>query len=175
MYADILKTGHVNPDYMRYELHRVWVLEGTLKDGYRHQYAKRVMYLDEDTWHAVMSDNYDARGQLWRMAMVNYIYAYEMQAFQARVSVYHDLTSGAYMADRLNNERREKDAVERWWPLPGGVHRRRGAPHGALSAAPVSLRARSTPCTVWLYRIAACDSVAGGLARSCAAALPLLN
>lgn len=103
-YSDLLKPGHLDPDYMRYELHRVWVLEGTLREGYRHQYAKRVMYLDEDSWHAVMSDNYDARGQLWRVAMLNYYYAYQMEAFQAGVAVYHDLVSGAYMADRLINE-----------------------------------------------------------------------
>ncbi|MFD2272741.1 DUF1329 domain-containing protein [Undibacterium arcticum] len=71
-YSELLKRGHVNPAYMRYELHRVWVLEGALKEGYRHLYAKRVMYLDEDTWHPVISDNYDARGQLWRVGMVNY-------------------------------------------------------------------------------------------------------
>ena len=103
-YSELLKQGSINPDYMRYELHRVWVLEGTVKEGFRHQYAKRVMYLDEDTWHAVISDNYDARGQLWRVAMVNYWYAYEMEAFHAGVALYHDLASGAYMADRLLNE-----------------------------------------------------------------------
>lgn len=62
-YADLLKTGHVNPEHMRYELHRVWVLEGTLKEGFRHLYGKRVMYIDEDT-HLMMGENYDARGGL---------------------------------------------------------------------------------------------------------------
>lgn len=103
-YSDLLKPGHINPAYTRYELHRVWLLEGSLKEGYRHQYAKRVMYLDEDTWHAVMSDNYDARGQLWRVGIVNYYYAYQMEAFQAGVAVFHDLASGTYMADRLISE-----------------------------------------------------------------------
>lgn len=103
-YSELLKTGHVNPAYMRYELHRVWVLEGSLKAGYRHQYSKRVMYMDEDTWHAVISDNYDTRGQLWRVGMINYYYAPKMEAFHAGVAVYHDLVSGAYMADRLLNE-----------------------------------------------------------------------
>ncbi|MDN0083498.1 DUF1329 domain-containing protein [Crenobacter sp. SG2305] len=103
-YADILKPGHADPDAMRYELHRVWVLEATLKQGYRHQYAKRVMYLDEDTYHMVMADNYDARGQLWRVAQQNYVYAYDMKAFQARTALFYDLVSGAYLADRLSNQ-----------------------------------------------------------------------
>lgn len=38
-YADLLKPGHPNPAYTRYELRRVWVLEGKLKPGYRHVYS----------------------------------------------------------------------------------------------------------------------------------------
>ncbi|MFC3106589.1 DUF1329 domain-containing protein [Undibacterium arcticum] len=105
-YADMLTKGHINPDLTRYELHRVWVLEATLKQGVRHQYAKRVLYIDEDSWNPVLADNYDARGQLWRVSMVNLIYAYELQGYHARVAVYHDLLSGAYMADRLINEQK---------------------------------------------------------------------
>lgn len=103
-YADLLKPNHVNPDYMRYEAHRVWVLEATIKEGFRHQYAKRVLYVDEDTWQAVLADNYDAHGQLWRTNMMNTAYLYDAENFGARVTVYHDLISGAYMADRLTNE-----------------------------------------------------------------------
>lgn len=54
-YKDLLARNHANPDFMRYELHRVWVLEAALTPGYRHQYAKRVLYVDEDTWQAVMA------------------------------------------------------------------------------------------------------------------------
>src|SRR4029078_11680235 len=35
-YGDILKPGHINPDLARYELHRVWVVEATLKPRARH-------------------------------------------------------------------------------------------------------------------------------------------
>jgi len=104
-YADLLKKGHENPDYIRYELRRVWVLEGTLKKGFRHLYGKRVMFIDEDTWHAVMSDYYDARGQLWQWAYYNYYYAYDMQAWQAGSSFYHDLNSGGYTGYNLFQER----------------------------------------------------------------------
>ncbi len=48
-YADLLKVGHLNPQYTRYELHRVWVVEGTLKPTARHLYSKRVLYLNEDS------------------------------------------------------------------------------------------------------------------------------
>lgn len=111
-YADLLKTkGHINPDQMRYELQRVWVLEGTLKEGYRHLYAKRVIYLNEDDWLPVMSDQYDGRGQLWREAMLNWFYAYEAQVYTAGVAVHHDLMSGGYLADRLLNEQAKASSL----------------------------------------------------------------
>src|SRR3546814_9094021 len=64
----------VNPEYLRYELHRVWVLEGTLKEGVRHICSKRRLYIDEDSWLALMADNYDSRGQLWRVPLITYHY-----------------------------------------------------------------------------------------------------
>ena len=54
--ADLLRAGHVNPDYARYELHRVWVVEATLKPGASHIYAKRVFYIDEDSWMIAVTD-----------------------------------------------------------------------------------------------------------------------
>src|SRR3546814_5849396 len=62
----VFTADHVNPDVVRWELHRVWVVEATLKPGKRHVYAKRRFYLDEDSWSAVASDEYDSRGQLYR-------------------------------------------------------------------------------------------------------------
>lgn len=103
-YADLIKPGHANPDFMRYELRRVWVLEADLKPGYRHIYKKRMLYLDEDTWHAVMADNYDARGQLWKHAEQNYYYAFDMQAWEAGAAFYYDLNSGGYVGYNLFQE-----------------------------------------------------------------------
>ncbi len=103
-YSDLLGKGHENPAYIRYELHRVWVLQATLKSGYRHQYAKRVLYIDEDSWMTPLADNYDARGQLWRTNVATSLYAFDAKKFYAGVVFYHDLISGAYLADRLTNE-----------------------------------------------------------------------
>nr|WP_241492157.1 DUF1329 domain-containing protein [Pseudomonas sp. TTU2014-080ASC] len=103
-YEDMLTPGHINPKVMRYEKHRVWVLEGTLKEGNRHLYGKRRMYIDEDTWFPIVGDNYDNRGELWRTSMINYYYAYEMQSPQAGVGLYHDLNAGTYLAFNLINE-----------------------------------------------------------------------
>jgi hypothetical protein len=63
---EALNARHLNPEAVRYELHRVWVVEANLKDGKRHQCPRQVYYLDEDTWTAMLSDRYDANGELWR-------------------------------------------------------------------------------------------------------------
>ncbi len=111
-YKDLIKPNTINPDYVRYELHRVWVVEGSLRQGMRHIYSKRLLYADEDSWLALWADNYDGRGQLWRTAFVAYFYSQETKAFHRGASIYHDLTSGAYEAGYLTNER-GKD----WWRL----------------------------------------------------------
>lgn len=105
-YADLLTPNHPNPEFMRYELRRVWVLEASLKEGYRHIYGKRVLILDEDTWHAVMADNYDARGQLWKHALVNYYYHPDMSAWAAGSQFFMDINSGQYTGYGLTNEAR---------------------------------------------------------------------
>ena len=103
-YADIIKPGHINQDLTRYELHRVWEVEGTLRPGERHIYAKRHMYFDEDTWAAVEIDQYDGRGQLWRVSE-----GYLVNDYQQGVAVYagigiYDLIAGRYLVSNLGNE-----------------------------------------------------------------------
>jgi len=58
---------HWDPEYVRFELHRVWVVEANLKPGKRHQCPRQIYYLDEDTWAAVLSDRFDANDDLWRV------------------------------------------------------------------------------------------------------------
>lgn len=103
-YTDILTPNHPNPDFMRYELRRVWVVEADLKEGFRHLYGKRVLFIDEDTWNAVMADNYDARGQLWKHAMINYYYHPDMSGWQAGSQFFIDLNSGQYTGYGMSNE-----------------------------------------------------------------------
>ena len=103
-YADLIKPGHANPDLTRYELRRVWVLEATLKEGYRHVYGKRVLFLDEDTWQATMSDYYDMRGELWQLGLIYHYYAFDMKAWEAGAAFYYDLNSGGYIAYNLFQE-----------------------------------------------------------------------
>jgi hypothetical protein len=65
----VMGQRHVNPDYMRWELHRVWEVEATLKAGKRHAVPKRKYYYDEDNWGNAMIDGWDAEGTLWRTSL----------------------------------------------------------------------------------------------------------
>ncbi len=66
-YSDMVKAGHVNPELVRYELHRVWHVRATLKAGKRHQYKQRDLYLDEDSYQILVADHYDNRDNIWRL------------------------------------------------------------------------------------------------------------
>ena len=110
-YKDLVQPNTINPDYVRYELHRVWVVEGTLKQGMRHIYGRRVLYADEDSWLALLADNYDTRDQLWRISLITYFYSQESHSWNRGASIYHDLSSGAYEASYLVNE------SSSWWRL----------------------------------------------------------
>jgi hypothetical protein len=86
---DALGEKMLNPDYIRWEKHRVWVVEADVKEGMRHLYSKRRFYIDEDSWAALASEMYDGRGNLWRVQ-----YAYLANVYD-RKSVYNQ-TYGAY-------------------------------------------------------------------------------
>lgn len=93
---DIVKPKHLNPDHVRWELHRVWVVEATLKPGKRHIYQKRVFYLDEDSWTVLASDQYDARGELYRSALLHLAFSYDAGAPNSDAQVFYDFIGGSY-------------------------------------------------------------------------------
>jgi hypothetical protein len=105
-YDDIIKPGHINQDLTRYELHRVWHVQATLKPGQRHVYAKRDMYFDEDTWQLAEVDHYDGRGQLWRVAEGYAVNDYERGASNFAMLGIYDLIAGRYNVLAMTNQSR---------------------------------------------------------------------
>jgi len=103
-YTDIIQPAHMNPDLVRFELHRVWVIEGTLKEGMRHIYAKRVMYVDEDSWSIAHVDQYDGRGELWRVRDVHLMPFYDQPMTWGIAEVLYDLQARRYIASGMMNE-----------------------------------------------------------------------
>jgi len=101
---DMVKPGHLDPSYMRYELHRVYVIEATLRDGFRHINSRRTFYLDEDSYQILLIDHYDRRGELWRFSEAHSINYYEVPTFWSTVETHHDLQSGRYISVGLDNQ-----------------------------------------------------------------------
>jgi hypothetical protein len=103
-YDDIIKAGHINQELVRYELHRVWVVEATLKSEQRHIYARRVMYFDEDSWQASAIDHFDGRNELWRVAEAHNMQFYDVLTQWTTSEVLYDLIAGRYLVFGLANE-----------------------------------------------------------------------
>ncbi|NPT57138.1 DUF1329 domain-containing protein [Paraburkholderia elongata] len=87
----MLVKSVVNPDVSRWELHRVWVVEATLKAGKRHVQPRRTLYIDEDTWACVASDAYDQAGALFKAGFYPVLPLWDKEAF-AQGIVFYDLS-----------------------------------------------------------------------------------
>jgi len=103
--GDIIRERHINPELARYELHRVWVVEGTLKPGMKHIYSRRVFYIDEDSWQIAVMDSYDMDGKLWRTAEAHALNYYEVPVLWSTLEVYYDLEAQRYLVSGLDNGR----------------------------------------------------------------------
>ena len=101
---DLVRPGHLNPEYMRYELHRVWVIEATLRDGTRHINPRRTFYLDEDTYQIALIDHYDQRGDLWRASEAHTVNYYDVPTYWSTIETHMDLQSGRFVATGLDNQ-----------------------------------------------------------------------
>ena len=103
-YADIIRPRHPDPNVLRYELHRVWVVEATLRKGHFHQFPRRVFYVDEDTWQVAQEEVYDKDGKLVRFGDHQMIQYYDVQVPLYAANVHYVLGTGAYLVTYLNNQ-----------------------------------------------------------------------
>jgi hypothetical protein len=101
---DLIKPGFINPDLLRYELHRMYVVEANIKSGARHINPRRTFYLDEDSWQILMIDHYDEQLKLWRYSEAPSVNYYEVPVFWSTLEVHYDLKSGRYLAQGLDNQ-----------------------------------------------------------------------
>jgi hypothetical protein len=103
-YADVIGKGTAKSDLMRYEKHRVWVVEATLKKDSKHIYGKRVFLLDEDSWVVLQEDCYDTRGEIWRVGLHGFIQCYDVGVPWYSIQMWHDLNNGSVLISHLDNE-----------------------------------------------------------------------
>lgn len=108
--VDPLIAGpHLNPDYVRWELHRVWIVEAELKPGKRHSAPKSRYYFDEDSWLALLGDRWDSKGQLWKTTFGLPISFQEFPMLEHALYGFYDLISGAWWAGPYVNKPSSQD------------------------------------------------------------------
>lgn len=101
---DFLWAVHPNPNFLRYELHRVWIVEATLKSGYRHAFPSRVYYLDEDSWQIVMADHFAADGRIARYAEAHGATYSQVPVFAPAAEITYDLAANRYVISGMDNQ-----------------------------------------------------------------------
>jgi len=97
----LLQGKHPDPSAMRYERHRVWVIEATERPGKSHSFGKRLFYVDEDSWNVVLVENYDEDGNLWRFQEGHIVPLYNVQAANAMPVVTYNFPDGRYFINRM--------------------------------------------------------------------------
>ena len=99
-FEEFAQESFINPAARRYELHRVWVVEATVKAGVRHTSSKRTYYLDEDSWSYLAAEDYDGQGKIWKVRESFPIPVYELGgACTGSAFVQYNVMDGRYVVD----------------------------------------------------------------------------
>ena len=114
--SDVMGERFLNPDHVRWELHRAWVVEANLVPGKRHVLPKRRFYVDEDTWFAMLADGWDAKGQLSKTFWFHNVVAPDLPGVVAGSNGHYDLQTGSWMANDLINEKTTQIGFRSRWP-----------------------------------------------------------
>ena len=91
---------YIPNDMRRYELHRVWVVEGNLKAGMRHSDAQEGSLPGRGHLARCAAEEYDASGKLWRHKEAGVMPAWELDAcVNASLVMFYDFSNGRYVLD----------------------------------------------------------------------------
>jgi hypothetical protein len=112
--SDVMGTHFMNPNSIRWELHRVWVVEADLAPGQRHQVHKGVYYVDEDSWLVVFGDRWDSGGRLWKTIWTLPMVDAELPAVTTESFGYYDLVSGTWFAMLQTGEAEQFKLMPAW-------------------------------------------------------------
>jgi hypothetical protein len=94
----------MNPDLIRWELHRVWVVEMTVRPDSRNVDVRRTVYFDEDTGIGTLADIYDASGLLWKFEMNTLAIIPDVPCIAGhKAYVTYDLHAGDYSTADIPN------------------------------------------------------------------------
>ena len=93
---DFLGKNFLSPDAVRWEKHRVWVVDALRKPEAHHTFSRRTYYIDEDCWCITQTDAYDDAGKLVRVGQVNSFPSYVTGGINLNGWSDYDLAKGGY-------------------------------------------------------------------------------
>jgi hypothetical protein len=100
--AQLMGPHHFQPEKVRYELRRVWVVEATPLPNARHMASRKRFYLDEDSWIALGYEGWDQSNKLFRVLLSNGMANYYTGGIMQGASVQaYDLARGQYAGLQL--------------------------------------------------------------------------
>ena len=105
---NVLGKHHLNSEHLRWEKHRVWVVDATLASGKRHVVPKKRFYIDEDSWSVVMVDGYDANGELWRVQHAVPFVAPDIPAVVSTTFTVFNLPAKTWIVNNLYNDMKKQ-------------------------------------------------------------------
>jgi hypothetical protein len=82
---------------VRFEKHRVYEVEATLAPGARHSIPRRTVYFDEDQWHIVAFDEYDAGGNYVKHGLCYNLNTPELPGTIYIQETLHNMQTGQYV------------------------------------------------------------------------------
>ena len=109
--TDEMDAHFLNPNNVRWELHRVWAVEADLAPGQRDQVHKGIYYVDEDSWMAVLGDRWDASGRLWKTNWILPMVYPDLPAVDSEYFGFYDLISGTWFVSGNMNTKAEQIKV----------------------------------------------------------------
>ena len=100
---DLMGRYTLNPEHLRYERRRVWVVEARAPEDSAHPFGRRTFYLDEDSWHILLVDVYDREGRLIQLQEAHLFHAADAMISLATVQTVYDLRRRPYVVHGLDN------------------------------------------------------------------------
>lgn len=110
----------VKPSALRWEMHRVWVVNATLKPDARHAYSRREFYIDEDSWAILLAETYDHSGKHWRETQNLVFPAYDVGGMNMDSFIVYNFHDGNYVV--INTNRNLPGNYVRSYTSPKGLH-----------------------------------------------------
>ncbi len=119
----LMTKHHLAPHFLRYEKHRVWVVEGRLKTGKRHAYKKRRFYIDEDSWLIMLAENYDKNDELWRVSISYSKQYHQLPGVFSVADTFHDLKESVYFFQGIENLTSKQELPPKASFMPSALRR----------------------------------------------------